>query len=377
MAAIRLVQRVNDRERAGDAEGALDVIERSPMSPTGGAMWTKARVSRLVEVATFGPLLPSWAVARWVRSQALGHLGRPGSREILAAYGDARRAHLGGVTGARASADPVEAQCQIADHDWVFAQSYLHEHHGLRDFLAECSPDLVARAAGVEAWAGAAMGAFRLVRDDATTITWHDLAEDREVRTLNLGAAATLHPGEHVIGRRVSSAGEWIFDAAPLAVPEEVASAVATDPSAGVAALGDRGDGTVGPRVRPGSWRGGPSGLLTDLPDKLWEDIAHAAREPEEHPSNGPDTSEPLLEGCVELVLESIEAPIWLAPHDPVRDAWPVVAAAWQHPGVFEALTRRLDRTFDALEVADTGKRLGGVGRRLASLMAVSMLERA
>jgi hypothetical protein len=377
MAGIRLVQRVNERERAGDAGGALDIIEGAPRSPTGGAMWTKARVSRLVEVATFGPLLPPWAVARWIRSQALGHLGRPGSREILAAYGDARRARLGGVTGARASADPIEAQCQVADHDWVFAQSYLHEHHGLQDFLTGCSPDLVARAPGVEGWAGQAMGAFRLARDDATTITWHDLGEDREVRTLNLGAAATLHPGDHVIGRRVTSGGEWVFDGAPLAVPEQVAAAVGEEPSAWVAALGGRDEQSLGPRVRPGSWRGGPSGLLTDLPDKVWEDIALGHRELDEDGRASGESGDPLLEGCVELVLQAVEAPIWLAPHDPVRDPWPVVAAAWQHPGVFEILTSRLDRTFDPLEVAAAGRRMGGVARRLSSLMALSMLERA
>jgi hypothetical protein len=59
-----------------------------------------------------------------------------------------------------------------------------------------------------------------------------------------------------------------------------------------------------------------------------------------------------------------------------VRDSWPVVAAALQHPGVFEVLTPRLDRTFDPLEVAATGRRLGGVARVLSWAAAFSMLQR-
>jgi hypothetical protein len=371
MAAIRLIQQVNDRERAGDAAGALDIIESRPFTPTGGPMWTKARLSRLVEVASFDPLLPPWAVARWIRSQALGHLGRPGSPAILAAYRDAARARLGGATGARRGSDQVDARCQVSDHDWAFAQSYLHDHEGLSDFLAECAPELVARAVDVEGWCGTPMGGFRLVRDDATSITWHDLAADLEVQTINLGTAATLQPCEHVIGRRVTSAGESIFDAAPLAVSESVARSVAARPEEWVSALAERDDGPVGPRVGPGARRGGPSGVLTDLADSVWQDFARVHREvdPDAEPSD-----DPLSEWCAHLVLAAIDDDLFLVPGDPIRDPWPIVAAAWQRPGVTEELRTLLRYGYRAEAVAALGERLGGVARMCASVNAIWML---
>lgn len=372
MAGIRLVQRVNDRERAGDAAGALDVMEKAPFSPSGGPMWTRSRTSRLLEVATYDSLLPSWAVARWVRAQALGDLGRPGSQAILEAFRDARRAHLGDATGARPSTDPVDAQCQVADHDWVFGQSYLYDHDGLRTFLGQCAPELVARASDIETWSGTVMGAFRFVRDEATAITWHDLAADREVSTVNLGTVATLHPGDHVIGRRVTSAGESLFDAAPLMVARDVAEAVAADPVAWVDAVSERGEGPIGPRVRRGAWRGGPSGLLTDLSDSVWKDLARL------HGVGRGGTSEAggdrLVAACTELVIAGVEDTV-LTPHSlPLRDAWPAVGAALEYPGVWDCLVRRLEEDHELVDVAALGERLGGViGRSLCSLTMVAM----
>jgi hypothetical protein len=372
MAGIRLVQRVNELERAGDASAALDVIERAPFTPAGGPMWTSARISRLLEVASFDPLLPPWALARWVRSQALGHLARPGSTAIQAAFRDARQARLAGATGARGAADPIDAQCQVSDHDWAFAQSYLHDQGALRDFVPECSPELIARAVDVGQWCGTPMGAYRFVRDEPTTITWHDLVADVEVQTVNIGTAATLQPGEHVIGRRVTSAGDSVFDAAPLAVSEQVARAVAARPAEWVSALEERGDDPVGPRVGLGAWRGGPSGLLTDLPDSVWQDLArgHRVWEPHDDPPE-----DPVTEGCAHLVLDAIDDDVFLVPGSPVRDPWPVVAAAWQRPGVVEELRELLRCGHRPEAVAHLGERLGGVARMCASINAIWMLR--
>jgi hypothetical protein len=372
MAGIRLVQRVNELERSGSAAAALDAIEAAPVSPAGGPMWTLSRITRLMEVASFDPLLPSWAVARWIRSQALTHLGRPGAQAVRPALRDADRARLDGATGARRFADPVDTQCQVTDHDWAFAQSYLHDHGALQDFVAECPDELLARAPEVREWCGAPMGAYRFVRDEPRTITWHDLVADVEVRTVNLGTAATLQPGDHVIGRRVNSAGESVFEAAPLAVSESVARAVAAQPGEWVTALAERGEDAVGPKVAPSAWRGGPSGLLTDLPDSVWQDLAgwHGEHvEPHDEPPEDPVTQD-----CAHLVLAAIDGTLSAEPWSPVRDPWPVVAAAWQRPGVLAELRPRLRYGYSPEAVAAAGEKLGGLARSCASMSALWVL---
>ena len=216
------------------------------------------------------------------------------------------------------------------------------------------------------------MGAYRFVRDEPRNIVWHDLASGGEVQTMNLGTVATLQPGDHVIGRRVASAGEPLFDAAPLPVSERVARAVADSPAEWVSALGDRGDEPVGPRVRRGAWRGGPSGLLTDLPDSVWQDLARLHRRSDEPGAPGPVDS--LVAGCLGLVLSGIEDAVIVPPTMPVRDPWPVVGAALEHPGVWECLLDRLDEDYEMEEIAVLGERLGGpVGRALCSLTILFM----
>jgi hypothetical protein len=275
--------------------------------------------------------------------------------------------------------DEIEMQCRTRDHDWAYAQAYLSTYGGLRGFLTrQASRELLSRAPGVEDWAHAPMGAFRLLRDDAQTITWGDLSADDEVCTINLGAAAGLEVGEHVIGRRVTCGGVDLFDTAPLRVPEHVASAVASDPSDWVRALGERGDVGVGPRVRPGAWGGGPSGLLTDLPDSVWQDLALDAHE--SHSETCRDGGIDCLgQGSLALATRALDGVV--EPHPPVglRDPWPAVAAALQKPAVWADLTLRVlddpDSVHDASDFARLGQRLGGVARTLCWASIHALLE--
>lgn len=361
---LRLLQQVDRRELAGDAVGALELIEADPTAPDGGAMWTGSRISRLLEVDALGPLLPSWAWARWLAVQAVAISDPSGPARTRSALRDAARAGLSG-----AGVPPA----QVLDHDWVFAQTFLHEHGGLADLLARrAAPQVVMRATGVEQPVGAPMGAYRLLGDDATTIRWLDVGAGREVRTVNLGAAATLSPGEHVIGRRVTGGADTLFDRAPLRVADEVAQEVARRPEEWVAVLAGRGESDVGPRVADGSWAVGPSGLLTDLPDSVWRDLAlaradlHPAAVRATHGEDPDPLWDPVEEGCVELVLEALDGEVDVPPGLPLRDPWPAVSAALLRPDVYGLVLERLiDEGREGNDLRELGTRLSCVARDL------------
>ena len=363
---LRLLRQVSYLERAGDAAGALDLVVSTARRPDGTMMWSPSRIMRLLEIDTFGPRLPAWAWARWLRGQALDCLGPPDEGRLRGALDDAS------LVGPDAA-------------DWAVSQSYLYDRDGLSALLRIASPDLVQRASDVGQWPDAGMGAFRLVGDSAATITWLRLDTDEEVETLNLGTAATLRPGDHVIGRRVICGTDALFESPPLAVPETVATAVSRQPGAWLEVLRRREE-AIDPLTRSVARIPRTSGILTDLPDRVWEDLAYGvwevAEEERFHDDSpryeGPPALDVLSEACIDLVLAAMDdlrrrrSRLWAEP--PLRDPWPAVAAALQRPGVSLSLVARMiSDGYGPGDLVALGGRLGGFAR---SMCGVDPVER-
>ncbi len=376
---IELLQRVNGLERAGDVVGALELVLDTAFTQDGRARWTRGRIMRLLEIDAFGPRLPPWAWARWVRAQALDGVGHPDADRLRAALADADRAGLSvDPAGGGRSSDDMEAQSRLIEHDWVFAQSYLYTHGGLRKLLPAVAPDVLGRAIDVASWCDAGLGAFRLLRDSPATITWLQLGTEEEVQTLNLGTAATLHPGDHVIGRRVTCGAQVLFEGPPLAVPEAVATAVARRPDSWVTAIADGAEGILGPRRRVEAQPTRPSGLLTDLPDRLWEDVAYGAWEAQAEQrlrrmsdEDTPGTTDLLSEACVELVIAAMDGRLWQPRGAVLHDPWPAVAAALQRPGVsLDLVLRMVTEGRGPADIVALGHRVGGFARTLCGVEA-------
>ena len=266
MRNLAVLRATDDAERRGDARAALDLMEEHP---GGLAFWRPRRVRLLCQIAMFGPLLPRWATSRWILAQALQHLGQPGG-------GPDRRVHRAldqaiELRGGRArlpGRDPMDAVCRVMDNDWVLRQLHLYELGGLRHFLDRvASPDLVAGADRIRDWAKSPMGGYRLLTQDAATVTWQDLGAGEPILTANIGSAALVVPGECVIGRMVPIEAGAMFESAPLLVPEDVAIRVALDPSCWLDAFRATPGGTTSPEITP---VGDRAGLLSDVPVPVW-----------------------------------------------------------------------------------------------------------
>lgn len=259
---------VDDAELRGDALGALRLMEEHWGD---GKFWAPWRVRRLLQLAVFRSDLPGWATSRWILAQALQHLDRhqgPVSRTRR------RRAlevavELRGGPQAFAGMDARDVQCRVMDHDWVHRQLYLYELGGLTHFLDRAAPaDLLAGADRIREWAASPLGGYRLVRRGPAAITWEDLATGQEIATVNIGSAALVMPGECVLARAVPIEDGRILEGAPLLVPEEVATAVAHDPSGWVDVLRAAPPGTTDPEL---SACGDLHGVLTDMPVHIWQ----------------------------------------------------------------------------------------------------------
>jgi hypothetical protein len=249
MRNVAVLRATDDAERRGDARAALDLMEGHP---GGFGFWRPWRVRALLQMAMFGSLLPPWATSRWILAQALQHLGQPGG-------GPDRRVHRAldqaiELRGGRArlpGRDPIDTVCRVMDNDWVFRQLHLYELGGLRHFLDRvASPDLVAGADRIRDWAKSPMGGYRLLTQDAATVTWQDLGAGEPILTANIGSAALVVPGECVIGRMVPIEAGAMFESAPLLVPEDVAIRVRSIPPAGWTRFERRREVRRAPRSR-------------------------------------------------------------------------------------------------------------------------------
>ena len=172
---------VDEAERRGDAQAALQLIHGRLVGPDGGPFWRPARINRLTQVVMLGSALPRWAVTRWVLAQARDGLGPPGDpvrRHCLA-----RAIEVRGGTHGLSHHGEADAIAKIVDHDWVYRQLYLYELGGLARFVRTgVTPDLVAGADHLHDWMRAPMFALRLVDRAPDTVTWERLDTGERAR---------------------------------------------------------------------------------------------------------------------------------------------------------------------------------------------------
>ncbi|MGI8522974.1 MAG: hypothetical protein ACR2K3_06645 [Nocardioides sp.] len=305
---------VDDAERRGDADEALRLISGRLLGPDGRAFWRPWRVSRLAQVTLLGPALPAWAVSRWIVAQAHETFGGAGDRR--------RRRSLELALEVRGSTDGLsvhgedDAMCKMIDHDWVYRQLFLYELGGLSAFIrSAATPDLLAGADRIREWAKAPMVALRLEERTAESVTW-ERVDDREPLVLpNIGSAALVVPGEHVLGRLVPVEAGAMLESAPLVVPAEIADRVAEDPTSWIDAIAAARD-----RVPTGGFE---SGLLHDVRDTIWQ---LALTNPADAPPDESEIGVYLARATVELARQCLAEPFVWAPDD--IDPWACVRAA-------------------------------------------------
>lgn len=331
---------VDEAERCGDAAGALDLIEDRLFGPDGKVWWRPQRIYRLSQLVTFRPWLPGWVTSRWLLEQALQDL-HPSMKSAVARAMHVAAEVQGGIARIPhpTGEDP---RVSLMDHCWVFRQCLLYEYGGLEQFLRRTPADLVASADRVDAWAKAPMGGYRYVKRAPGVTTWADLATGELVETANIGSAALLVVGQHVIGRLVPVDGGRMFETVPLPVGEGVARAVAADPSRWLDALlraRDAGEPVL-TRYR--------FGFVTDVPDTESLLAVYANADPNERP----------LQRATHL-LDVARAAFAEDPNDDPEavDLWACLAAEVLQPGMFVALSMAA-RPADADLLARLGRSL-------------------
>lgn len=354
---LRAVLRADAAEARGDAGAALSEVLARPAAPDGGLLWRPWRVRRLSQLVAFEGRLPRWAVSRWVLDQAAQHLD-PGGAD----HDRLRRAlDLAVGTGAEHSLmsglGEEERQCRIMDRDWVFRQVLLHELGGLQVFLRDrATPDLLSGADDLELWARAPMRACRFLSSTSRTVEWVDLSTGELLELDNIGSAALLVPGDHVLGRVVPTEGGQLFECVPLRVPRSVAVAVADDPGSWLQALRDEAA-----RDEPVITGGQQFGLLHDVHPLAWpavlaevgglagglRDGLMGAPVPSPGRPVRDDLAAPDLAGVVLTLARLAGAPDPPAFLDEARrdedvDGWACVGAALLEPAVLGEVTRGL-----------------------------------
>jgi hypothetical protein len=216
-------------ERVGDVDEALMYHSSIPM-------FRRSRHrAMLQQLAAARGDLTSWVAARWIVYQAL-RCEDPGSctgRRLLGALRDGVETfHLDLLEAAYVEgSDPVRPTAEVMGESWAHHQLAAYDYGVLAAFLDEfVGGELVEGAALARSWLGARMGGYRLEGPTSPgSLTVRDLADDRTIEVLDLGAACTVGPAGTVIGRLVPSgtAPALLFDTAPMPVDERIATDVA------------------------------------------------------------------------------------------------------------------------------------------------------
>lgn len=330
---ISILRATDAAEARGDAWAALQIIERDLASRGDEFFWRPEKSERLLQLVTLGSALPRWATSRWILAQALQTLDQNNRVRTRRAFDLASSVSPSQLDG---QWNDIDRRVEVMDHDWLFRQMFLYELGGLAYFLSRvASADLVAGADRIHQWARTSMGGFRLLREQAQSLTWLNLTDDTEVETINLGTASLSELGDCAIGRLVFTEDGSMFETAPLFVPERVARTVADDPSGWVAALtaaGKSADSGEDAIVTSGhDFR-----LLTDVPG-IVERLVTA--EVHERMSGRPVVIETgadvqaLRRGLIRAALDQ-QLPDRVLGFTP----WPSVAATLLHPTVLADL---------------------------------------
>jgi hypothetical protein len=271
---IEAMAAVDEAERRGDARAALRIMGSRMLGPDGERFWRPWRVNRILQAMMLGEALPAWGVSRWIAAQAHETLGTLG----MAADPRRRRCEeltleiRGGLDGLSIHGEQ-DARCKLMDRDWVYRQLFLYELGGLDTFVRRvATPDLLAGADHIHDWVLAPMTALRLVERAPGTVTWEYVETGELIELPNIGSAAMVVPGEHVLGRLVPIEAGVMLESAPLVVPQRTARRVADDPGSWMKAVAAaREDVETG---------GFEHGLASDVRQLIWQLGLHDFRQP-------------------------------------------------------------------------------------------------
>ncbi len=365
-AEFRLLAATDAAEARGDAEGALEIIEKDLARRRGPDYWRPERLMRLAQLSMLGCMLPGWATSRWILAQAAQTLDETSRLRTRRAF---EIAFATGSPEAVPARDDFDRRVKTMDRDWVFRQALLYEQGGLDHFVRNvASHDLLVAADRIDDWAHAPMGAYRLVREEPQTLRWLDVGTGEDVETLNIGAACLLAPGDCVLGRLVSIESGSMFESAPLPVPEDLALRVADAPADWVAAVStacrtDEGD-DLRKLIAINDFR-----LLTDVPTVLQTAVAWDVAQ-RSQPSPQPETFSDRRALHVGLVRAALDQRLGDGPEG--LSCAPAVAAALLEPVVFSGLWATL-RTVDAENLRRLAATLAGPAADLCRLLAVDL----
>ena len=216
-------------ERAGDAETALEYHQGVPM------FRRSAHKVVLTQLADLADEMTPWLWARWAayqctRVEDLGSRCRESSRVALDYV--VQMFHTDALERAwEAGDDPVRVVARIQGEDWAYHQICTFELHGLETFLDTMATGRLAEGCALaRAWVEALMSGYRVESTSPGGLVVRDLAEDRSVEVLDLGASLLADEGGWLLGRLVPSGTTpgLMFDTRPLPVDEQTAAAAAT-----------------------------------------------------------------------------------------------------------------------------------------------------
>jgi hypothetical protein len=263
------VREAADAELRGDAATALRCHRSVPMFARSN------HGDRLELIAALGDDAPGWLISRWMTVQSRRRFwtgSDPNARSrVLPIVIPAVYPH--GVPFERIGCEhPEQVVAWLNERDWVARQVDVYEMEALRKLVRhQASQELLARADQIEAWCSASMGGYRLEPEAAEpgTLRLVDLATDRSLQVLDLGAAEHLPPGQHVLGRLVpTEAGPGrMFDWRPLPVDRRTATAVARNPRPWLSILATR----AAARLLPTAFSYlSETSMTADLPQHSW-----------------------------------------------------------------------------------------------------------
>ncbi|MGH3347748.1 MAG: hypothetical protein ACRDO4_12270 [Nocardioides sp.] len=215
-------------ERHGDAASALQYHQGIPMFARSAHRVVLTQLVDLSEEMT--PWLwVRWAAYQCTRSEdvdtACGLLQREALDQIIHRFHGEELDQIWYDGG-----DPVPLVAQTVGEDWAFHQLCTFEMGGLEAFLDELASGSLAEESELAwHWFGARMGGYRLEEVSPLRLRVRDLATDKIVDLLDLGAHVNDDADGFLVGRVVASGTEpgLMFDSRPLAVDEQIARDVA------------------------------------------------------------------------------------------------------------------------------------------------------
>src|SRR3954471_11835427 len=83
---IRAMMMADEAEARGDAIATLEVMEAFATGPDGSFFWRPWRAASLLQIALLRPILPGWAISRWICSQSMHSLSQDKRDSYRRAY---------------------------------------------------------------------------------------------------------------------------------------------------------------------------------------------------------------------------------------------------------------------------------------------------